>query len=147
MINKFKTALAKYPTGIACIFTKNHKNDYKAIIINSLSSVSLKPLLVLWSLDIKSGNFIFFKKSKEQIIVLLSNKQKKIVEDIAYKNKDVSNLGLNKIIEKSIFSLTCKKYKDIKVGDHFTIFLKVKKILINSGSKPLIYYQKKIHSI
>jgi len=146
MISKFKHALSKYPTGIACVFTKSLKNDYKAIIINSLSSVSIKPLLVLWSLDINSRNFTSFKKSKEQIIVLLSKKQKKIVEDIAYKKNDVSSLELNKIVKKSIFSLTCNKHKVIKAGDHFTIFLKVKKILINSGSKPLLYYQKKIHS-
>ena len=49
-----------------------------------------------------------------------------------------------KIIDNSVFSLQCNKFKEIKAGDHFTIFLKVKKILINSKTKPLLYYQKKI---
>jgi len=147
MINKFKSALSKYPSGIACVFTKNIKNNYNAIIINSFSSVSLKPLMVLWSLDIKSSKFTFFKKSKKQIVVLLSNKQKKLVREIAYKQNDVSQSEFNNIVKKSIFSLTCHKFKDIRAGDHYTLFLKVKKIIINSSSKPLLYYQKKVLSI
>ena len=147
MIKKFKTALSKYPTGIACVLSRNSKNNYNAIIINSFSSVSLKPLMVLWSLDIKSSKFKFFKKSKKQIIVLLSKNQKKLVKDIAFKKDEISNLDYKDMIDQSIFSLVCEKSKEVRAGDHYTIFLKVKKILTNSKTKPLLYFQKKILSL
>jgi len=144
MIKKFKAALSKYPTGIACVLSKNIKNNYNGIIINSFSSVSLKPLMVLWSLDIKSSKFKNFKSSKKQTVVLLSKNQKKLVNKMAFQNDEISSLEYKKIIDNSVFSLQCNKFKEIKAGDHFTIFLKVKKILINSKTEPLLYYQKKI---
>ena len=77
MITKYKNALSNYPTGIFCVFSKDKKEKYNCIIVNSFSSVSLKPLLVLWCLDKKSSKLHFFRKSKNQIIALLSEDQKK----------------------------------------------------------------------
>ena len=62
-INKLKSALSNYPTGIVCVFAKT-KNGYNAIIVNSFTSVSLNPPIVAWCLDKKSSKFNAFKNSK-----------------------------------------------------------------------------------
>ena len=146
MIKKFKSALSRYPTGIVCIFSKNKKGFYNAIIVNSFASVSLNPLIVLWSLDIASSKFKYFKSAKEQSIVVLSNLQKKIINDIAYKKDLISSLEFKKILSHSVFSFSCSKYKELKVGDHFTFFLKVKNISKVKRFKPIIYCNKKFFS-
>lgn len=140
-IDKFKSALSNYPTGIVCVFTKKNQ-IYDAIIVNSFSSVSLKPPIVLWSLDKNSSKFNAFKNSKSQIITLFSENQKKLANKIAFQKENVNELELEKILSMSICSLYCTKLKKIKAGDHFTFFLKVKKISVIKKLKPLTYYKK-----
>ena len=140
-IDKFKSALSNYPTGIVCVFTKK-KLIYDAIIVNSFSSVSLKPPIVLWSLDKNSSKFNAFYNSKNQIIALFSENQKKLANKIAFQKENVSELELEKILSMSICSLYCTKLKKIKAGDHFTFFLKVKKMSVIKKLKPLTYYKK-----
>ena len=145
-IDKFKQALSNYPTGIVCVFSKK-KDVYYAIIVNSFSSVSLKPPLILWSLDKNSSKFDFFKNSTDQIIVFLSKNQKKLAEKIAYNSDQVSVSEFNKILKMSICSLNCKKLKKIKAGDHLTFFLRIRKISVIKKFKPLVYYKKKFLTI
>ncbi len=146
MIKNFKTALSRYPTGIVCIFSKSN-TGYESIIVNSFASVSLKPLLVLWSLDKKSSKFNIFKKSKQQVIAVLSNNQKKIANELAFKKNHVSEFDFKQILKKSIFNLNCTKTKQIRAGDHYTFFLKVNKISSINNLKPLVYHKKKFLTI
>ena len=142
-LNKFKTALSNYPTGIVCVFSKK-KEFYEAIIVNSFASVSLKPPLILWSLDKNSSKFDIFKNSKNQIVVLLSKNQKKFANKIAFNKDKVSNLEFNNTLKLSICTLHSTLLKKIRAGDHLTFFLKIKKISKIKKLKPLIYYRKKI---
>tara|TARA_B100001027_G_scaffold206980_1_gene171019 strand:+ start:9764 stop:10207 length:444 start_codon:yes stop_codon:yes gene_type:complete len=143
MINNFKLALSNYPTGIICIFSKNLKGYYDSIIINSFASVSLKPLLVLWSLDKKSSKFNVFKNSKNHIVVILSGNQKKITKELAFQKDQISKKEFSNILKKSICYFTCSKNKVIKAGDHLTFFLKINKVSQIKKNRPLIYYKKK----
>lgn len=139
--------MSSYPTGIVCILTQINKNSYSAIIVNSFSSVSLKPLIVLWSLDIKSKKFRYFRNSKKQTVVILGYKQKKIANEIAFKNPDINFKRFKDILDNSICFMDCANYKSIKIGDHYTNFLKIKKISDVKKTKSLVYFKKKFTKI
>lgn len=147
MINKFKSAMSSYPTGIVCVLTKDKDQSYNAIIVNSFSSVSLKPLIVLWSLDIKSKKFKKINQSKIQVVAILSYNQRDEVNEIAFKNAKIDNNRFNQILKKSICFMECSKYKSIKVGDHYTNFLKVKKISDVKKVKSMVYIKRKLLKI
>jgi len=147
MIAKFKSAMSSYPTGITCILTKNKTNSYSGIIVNSFASVSLKPLIVLWNLDEKSKKFKVFNKSKNQTIVILSYNQKEIVNEIAFKNSHVDEKKYVEILKQSICYMECSKYKTLKIGDHLTNFLKVKKISNPKKIKPVVYFKRNLIKI
>ena len=147
MINKFKSAMSSYPTGIVCVLTKDKDQSYNAIIVNSFSSVSLKPLIVLWSLDIKSKKFKTINQSKNQIVAILSYNQKDEVNEIAFKNAKIDINRFHQILKKSICFMECSKYKSIKVGDHYTNFLKVKKISDVKKVKSMVYFKRKLIKI
>jgi Conserved protein/domain typically associated with flavoprotein oxygenases, DIM6/NTAB family len=78
-INKvnFKKTLSTFATGITVVATKNNSILYGKTI-NSFSSLSLSPPLVLFSLDKKSTKLKIFKESKSISINILSNKQEMI---------------------------------------------------------------------
>ena len=88
-INKdnFKKTLSGFATGITVVATKYNSILYGKTI-NSFSSLSLSPPLVLFSLDIKSSKLNIFKKCETITINILSHKQKVISNNFAKKNPD-----------------------------------------------------------
>ena len=76
-INKenFKNTLSKFATGITIVATQNNSILYGKTI-NSFSSLSLSPPLILFSLDKKSSKLNIFNDSKQVSINILSENQK-----------------------------------------------------------------------
>ena len=82
--NYFKKTLSKFATGITVVATKKN-SIYYGKTINSFSSLSLSPPLVLFSLDIKSSQLNIFKNSNTVSINILSKNQKNISDNFAKK--------------------------------------------------------------
>jgi len=146
-INKdnFRKTLSKFATGITVVTTNKNSNLYGKTI-NSFSSLSLSPPLVLFSLDIKSSKLNIFKKSKTVTINILSKNQKIISENFAKKNPNWEGVKYyllengNPIIKESLSNLSCNIIEKIKKGDHVIFICKVNLVKTNNKLKPLVYY-------
>ena len=149
-INKdnFKKTLSAFATGITVVATKYNSVLYGKTI-NSFSSLSLSPPLVLFSLDNKSSKLNIFKKSETITINILSKKQQLISNNFAKKNPDwrdieyVSLKNGNPIIKNCISNLDCKIIDKIKKGDHIIFICRVSQIINDDKLQPLIYYNSK----
>jgi len=144
----FKKTLSKFTTGITIIATSK-KFNLIGKTINSFSSLSLSPPLILFSLDVKSSKLNIFNKSDSVSINILSNKQKRISENFAKKNPNwekvkykISQNG-NPLICNCVSNLECTIINKIKKGDHIIFICKVSKVMNNDKLKPLIYYNSK----
>ena len=149
-VNKdnYKKTLSKFATGITVVATK-----YKSILygktINSFSSLSLSPPLVLFSLDNKSSKLNIFKKSEEITINILSEKQQIVSNNFAKKNPDWKHINYvslkngNPIIKNCVSNLDCRIIEKIQKGDHLIFICKVSKVIYSEKLKPLIYYNSK----
>jgi len=151
-INKdnFKKTLSTFATGITVVATKNNSILYGKTI-NSFSSLSLSPPLVLFSLDKKSSKLKIFKDSKTVSINILSNKQEVISNNFAKKNPDWKKIEYdilkngNPIIKNCVSNLDCTIDDKIKKGDHIIFICKVTQVLNYNKLKPLIYYNSKYY--
>ena len=149
-INKgnFKKTLSTFATGITVVAT-NHNSILYGKTINSFSSLSLSPPLILFSLDKKSSKLNIFKDSKTVSINILSKNQKFISNNFAKKNPDWKKIEYdvlkngNPIIKNCVSNLDCKIIDKIKKGDHIIFICKVLKVLNNKKLKPLVYYNSK----
>ena len=149
-VNKenFKKTLSAFATGITVVATKDNSILYGKTI-NSFSSLSLSPPLVLFSLDNKSSKLNIFKKSEKITINILSKKQQLVSDNFAKKNPDWKNIEYDKlkngnpIIKNCVSNLDCKIIDKIKKGDHIIFVCKVSKVVNNDKLKPLIYYNSK----
>ncbi len=149
-INKenFKKTLSTFTTGITVVATNSNSILYGKTI-NSFSSLSLSPPLVLFSLDKKSSKLNIFKKSKTVSINILSKKQELISNNFAKKKPDWNSIEYditkngNPIIKNCVSNLDCKIVDKIKKGDHIIFICKVSQVLNNNRLKPLIYYNSK----
>ncbi len=148
--NNFKKTLSKFATGITVVAT-NNKSTLYGKTINSFSSLSLSPPLVLFSLDIKSSKLNIFKKVKHISINVLSKKQKYISDNFAKNNpswKEIEYILLkngNPVIKKCVCNLDCKIIDKIKKGDHFIFICKVNRVINRDNLKPLIYFDSKYY--
>ncbi len=149
-INKknFKKTLSTFATGITVVTTRNNSILYGKTI-NSFSSLSLSPPLVLFSLDKKSSKLAIFKGSTTISINILNKNQKLISNNFAKKNPDWNKIDYyilkngNPIIKNCVSNLDCKIIDKIKKGDHIIFICKVLQVLNNDKLKPLIYYNSK----
>ena len=60
----FRQALGSFPTGVAVITALSPAGTPMGITVNSFTSVSLEPPMVLWCLDKKSDRYAVFAKAK-----------------------------------------------------------------------------------
>lgn len=149
-INKenFKKTVSKFATGITVVTTKK-KSILYGKTINSFSSLSLSPPLILFSLDQESSKLNIFKNAKLVSINILSKNQKLISKNFAKKNPDWNKIEYynlkngNPIIKNCVSNIDCKIIDKIKKGDHIIFICKVLKVLNNNKLKPLIYYNSK----
>ncbi len=140
---KLRNCFSLFATGITSIISKN-KNNYIGITVNSFSSVSLNPPLVMWCIDKKSSSLIYFiKKNLEYKIIFLSNHQKNISNQLASSNNIFDKKIYQSIVNNSMGYLNCKLYKKINAGDHYIILHKVNNFKILKNKKPLIFFKKK----
>ena len=142
--NLFKLAMSKYATGVT-IITINNKEKYFGKTVNSFASLSLKPPLILFSLDKKSSSLNIFKKSSFFGINILSKNQKKLSNYFSMKNPLWKNtpftLSKNNVplVNNCVANIDCKKIKLINQGDHIIFICKVNTVKINKKNKSLIY--------
>ena len=146
----FKKAMGKFATGVTVI-TINYKKTYIGKTVNSFSSLSLNPPLVLFSLDKKSSSLKKYKISKYIGINFLTNKQKKLSNYFANKKNscEIKNYYLSKnhipMINESLVNLNCKKIQTLSIGDHIVFVCKILELKFNHLEKPLIYLNKKYY--
>tara|TARA_B100000965_G_C19481258_1_gene708629 strand:- start:294 stop:758 length:465 start_codon:yes stop_codon:yes gene_type:complete len=144
----FKNSMSKFATGVTVV-SINDNNTFIGKTVNSFSSLSLKPPLVLFSLDKKSSSLIKFKNKSYIGINILSIKQKKLSENFANKKSQWCNtqyfLSKNNVpmIKNSVVNLSCQKIKTLVNGDHIIFICKVIETNINEKIKPLIYVNNK----
>tara|TARA_B100000686_G_scaffold265683_1_gene280221 strand:+ start:282 stop:749 length:468 start_codon:yes stop_codon:yes gene_type:complete len=144
----FKKAMSKFATGVTVV-TINHNDIFFGKTVNSFSSLSLKPPLILFSLDKKSSSLKKYKKSKYIGINILSIKQKKLSKYFANKNRQWKKMKffLSKkntpMLKDSLVNLLCKKNKTLPSGDHVIFICEIKEFFINEKLKPLIYINNK----
>ncbi len=129
---ELRNCFGMFATGIM-IATTNLKDELYGFTVNSFSSVSLDPPLLLFSIDNKSSNLKIFKKSKKFCLNILSKSQIESAIEFAKPANTTKwaaekyNLTNHKnpVFENSVAFFECERYKMIKAGDHHILIGKI----------------------
>lgn len=152
-ISQFKNIVSKFPTGIIIMTTNYEEKDF-GITINSFTSVSLEPQLILFCIDKMSGSYEAFLKSKSFVANFLTEKQEEIAKLFAIKGIDkFKNISFEKsenqnpiLINISAY-LELEQYKVFDAGDHDIIIGKVIDGKVLSNENPVCYYNRNFISL
>ena len=145
---KFRKVLSKFATGVAVV-SVNFKEKKIGKTINSFTSLSLNPPLILFALDKNASSLNEFKKSNYLSVNILSKKQKNISDNFAKKNAKWKNIEYDlsnfetPYIKNCIANLECKKIKILKQGDHIMFICKIISADFKDNIQPLLYFNSK----
>jgi flavin reductase (DIM6/NTAB) family NADH-FMN oxidoreductase RutF len=83
-----RAALGSFATGVAIVTTCTESGEWVGLTVNSFSSVSLDPPLVLWSLDLGSPSLAFFEKATHYAVNVLAADQEELSNRFASRIAD-----------------------------------------------------------
>jgi len=143
----FRRALGCFPTGIVVV-TAGMGVEAKGITVNSFTSVSLKPPLVLWCLGKNSSRYEIFTKPDEFTISILSDAERSASDRLAG-SADCSVTGMDLVetvngapgLAGALTILECKREALYDAGDHVIILAEVVRFTSREDGAPLVYFR------
>lgn len=152
-IDLFKAAMGNYPTGVTVVTALDENDQPIGLTVNSFASVSLDPLLVLWSIDKRVSTYDTFAKIDQFAINILANDQADVAMLFASRNVDrFSNcdwtLSENHlpVIKNANATLQCKTFKHVEAGDHMILIGEIIDIDVDQKN-PLLYHNRKMGAL
>lgn len=143
---EFRSALGTFATGV-CVITAMSENDEPfGMTVNSFSSVSLDPPLVLWSLQNDSDCFPAFELAEKYAVNILAADQQELSTLYAQKGNhglqpqhyQMGEYGLP-IMAGVVSSFECSVWARYAGGDHTIMIGEVKFIGSDSSKQPLVF--------
>lgn len=120
-----RKTLGCFPTGVAVVTTTTQDDDPIGVTVNSFSSVSLDPPLVLWSLTRKAWSMPHFIAARGFAINILADHQHDICHTFSRNVEDRFNgvpwhrgIGGLPILEDTVATLQCDHWARYDGGDH-----------------------------
>lgn len=151
-ITQYKEIMSQYPTGVTIMTTMNNQTP-SGLTVNSFASVSIDPLLVLWSIDKKASTFQDFINTGKFAVHILGEDQGELASRFAKRgvdrfentNWELSSLGLP-ILSGTAATLECETYQAVEAGDHIIFIGKVLGLKKNDV-KPMLYFGRKFGKV
>jgi flavin reductase (DIM6/NTAB) family NADH-FMN oxidoreductase RutF len=144
----FRDALGHFATGVAVVSATPDGGAPVGLTINSFTSVSLEPPLILWSLDRGSDRFSAFMGVDRFGIGILGGVHQELSRRLARKGQSALEqaeiaTGENGVVllRSAIASFECEVFQRIEAGDHVVLIGHVLSCAQAAHEEPLVYYR------
>jgi flavin reductase (DIM6/NTAB) family NADH-FMN oxidoreductase RutF len=149
----FRQVMGNFATGITVVTTRDAQKKPYGLTVNSFTSVSLDPILVLVCLDNRLSGLQAFKDSKHFGVSILSEHQEDISRMFAKKDSERSpsiyfegQLGVP-LLRNSIAVMECHTVKIYEGGDHQIFLGQVESAEVLQKDHPLLYFRGQYQGI
>jgi flavin reductase (DIM6/NTAB) family NADH-FMN oxidoreductase RutF len=123
----FRRAMSAFATGVTVVSAANGEGRLAGITVNSLTSVSLKPLLLLWCLGEESARYDFFSAADAWGVTVLGAESEALAvrfaraetELIAAEEADM--FAGAPVLKSGIAHIACRTHDRRPMGDHLII--------------------------
>src|ERR1051326_7103139 len=144
--DQFRQVMGNFATGITVVTTRDNAGRPYGLTVNSFTSVSLDPILVLVCLDNRLSGLQAFKNSKHFGVSILSEHQEDVSRIFAKKDAERpadiyfdGQLGLP-LLRNSIAVMECETVNVYEGGDHQIFLGEVKAVELLQTDHPLLYF-------
>lgn len=149
-IKLYRKTLGMFATGVTVVTSIDNNKNPVGMTVNSFTSVSLEPSLVLWSIDKSQPSYDIFVNSGGYAVNVLSDKQLDLCNHFSspkenkFENIDweISKNGFP-LIKNTLAWFDCITWKNYAGGDHEILVGQVTSFNAIE-EKPLTYWNGKI---
>ncbi len=142
----YRRALGCFPTGVV-IVTAQDPDGPVGLVVNSFTSVSLAPPLVLFCLGDHSDRGVFFRTAERYVINILSAEAEGLAAKYASRGRHrivVEDLQLASeglpALKGALTRLMCRVHQRVKLADHLAIVGEVERFETDDGDA-LTYFR------
>ena len=145
---RFRQALGSFATGVCLVTTIDKDGKREGLTVNSFSSVSLSPPLVLWSIRDDTRSAEVFLRTRHFIIHVLGADQREMALHFARPTQDkfagyeaafAAGIGDCPRLKESVAVYECVTYSQYQEGDH-TIMVGRVEAFSHSDKPPLVFH-------
>ncbi len=126
--SELRKALGTFATGVTVVTTEAENGEPAGLTVNSFTSVSLSPPLILWCLASGSENLPIFQATDYFAINILASDQRHLSNHFARRQYNKFNgiayhkgLGNSPLLDGCVTWIQCKTTKLYEAGDHWII--------------------------
>ena len=149
----FRRALGTFPTGVAVVTARAPSGAFIGLTINSFSSLSLDPPLVLWSLNLASPSLGTFDRAPRFAVNILAEDQvelsRRFASQVANRFADLEvHAGIEGVplLAGCAARLECRAVARHNGGDHVLFIGQVERFARDPRRRPLVYYAGRYHA-
>ena len=147
---QFRDALGLFPTGIAIVTAASDDGNVGGLTVNSFTSISLDPPLIMVSLALSISSFAIFEHAPYFAVSLLREDQRHVSAAFATSSLAKWQGGHHRagvvaaapVIHPNLAAFECETHARYEGGDHLLLLGRVLRIETSSDGKarPLLYY-------
>src|SRR5579871_6480737 len=149
----FRDALGTFPTGVAVVIASGSETHI-GITVNSFTSVSLDPPLVLWCMDKRSQRHAAFVGAPGFTVSILGTGHREVSSRLARPGEhSLDGLSLTPTelgppgLTDSLAIFECARENSLDGGDHTILLGRVLRFVRNDASAPLVFFRGKYSAL
>ena len=143
----FRSCLGRFATGVTVVTARTPLGEWEGITVNSFTSVSLEPPLILFCVDRATRSHDRFRMAENWYVTILSREQEDLSGRFAARGGDkwkgnghaVDEDGVP-YIPGGLARLRCVRHAVADGGDHSILIGRVTRLTKGAPAEPLLYF-------
>jgi 3-hydroxy-9,10-secoandrosta-1,3,5(10)-triene-9,17-dione monooxygenase reductase component len=141
----FRRAMGAFATGVTVVTAADAEGRVHGMTVNSFTSVSLSPRLVLWCLGDRARRYSVFAEAPTWGVAILAASEEALARRFA--NVNTSVVGADEtvsgfeapLLRTGIAHLSCRTHQRLRGGDHLIIVGEVEAFRVKPGAGLTFY--------
>jgi flavin reductase (DIM6/NTAB) family NADH-FMN oxidoreductase RutF len=146
---RFRALMGAFPTGVAVVTARRPDGSPSGLTVNSLTSVSLKPLLLLVCIDHTASSHTAILESGAFAVNLLGEGDSALSDVFATPGRDRRFDGLewtdgptrSPVLAHALGWIDCRVHQTHVAGDHTIVVGRVEAFDLAADAWPLVYHR------
>jgi 3-hydroxy-9,10-secoandrosta-1,3,5(10)-triene-9,17-dione monooxygenase reductase component len=136
----FRRAMGAYATGVTVVTAQGEGGALSGMTVNSLTSVSLQPRLVLWCLGDRSARYAPFAAADTWGVTVLGADSEALARRFAkspaqdVEPEEMEALAGVNVLRGGLAQLACRTHHKTQAGDHLIIIGEVLDVRVRPGA-------------
>ncbi|MBP6689023.1 MAG: flavin reductase family protein [Hyphomonadaceae bacterium] len=136
----YRRVMGAFATGVTVVTAADAKGAWSGMTVNSLTSVSLAPRLLLWCLGDRSARFAPFAEAETWGVTVLGDDGEAAARRFAQsatqdlRAEDAEQLAGVSVLREGLAQVACRTHDRKRAGDHLIIIGEVLDVRVRDGA-------------